>query len=90
MLRCVEDEAVMEVETKKTEIEKFFRPDLAPAIKAVLEDYKNVFPKDLPPGLPPVRRGHEFKIDLKDDEPPVHRPIYKLIPLELAEAKKQI
>ena len=34
--------------------------------------------------------GHEFKIELEDDAPPVHRPIYKLSPLELAEAKKQI
>ena len=37
-----------------------------------------------------MRHGHEFKIDLKDDEPPVHRPIYKLSPLDLTEAKKQI
>ena len=72
ILQCVEDKAVVEVETEEMEIGKFFRPDLAPAIKAVLEDYKNVFPKDLPPGLPLVGRSHEFKIDLKDDEPPVH------------------
>ena len=34
--------------------------------------------------------GHEFKIELEDDTPPIHRPIYKLSPLELEEAKKQI
>ena len=39
-------------------------------IKAVLHDYKDVFPSDLPPGLPPVRKGHEFRIDLEDDTPP--------------------
>ena len=44
MLQCVEDEAVLAVETEETEIEKFFRPDLAPAIKAVLEEYKDIFP----------------------------------------------
>ena len=47
-------------------------------------------PQDLPLGLPPVRQGHEFKIDLEDDVAPVHRPLYKMSPLELEEAKKQI
>ena len=37
-----------------------------------------------------MRQGHEFKIDLEDDVPPVHRPLYKMSPLELDEAKKQI
>ena len=34
--------------------------------------------------------GHEFKIDLGDETPPIHRPLYKLSPLKLEEAKKQI
>ena len=34
--------------------------------------------------------GHEFKIELEDDTPPMHKPIYKLSALELKEAKKQI
>ena len=34
--------------------------------------------------------GHEFKIELEDDTAPIHRPIYKLSPLELEEARKQI
>ena len=34
--------------------------------------------------------GHEFKIDLEDETPPIHRPLYKLSPLELTEAKNQI
>ena len=65
-----------------------WREDLPAKIKAVLNDYDDVFPKDLPPGLPPIRKGHEFKIELKDDAAPVHLPLYKLSPLELAEAKK--
>ena len=52
--------------------------------------YEDVFPKDLPPGFPPIGKGHEFKIELEDNAPPVHRSLYKLSPLELAEAKKQI
>ena len=35
-------------------------------------------------------KGHEFKIHLKDEVAPVHRPLYKMSPLELEEAKKQI
>ena len=67
-----------------------WREDLPVEIRAVLNDYDDVFPKDLPPGLPPIRKGHELKIELEDDASPVHRPLYKLSPLELAEAKKQI
>ena len=37
-----------------------------------------------------MHEGHEFKIDLEDEVPPVHRPLYKMSPLELKEAKKQI
>ena len=48
------------------------------------------FLRNLPLGLPPVRHGHEFKIDFEDDVPPVHFPLYKMSPLELEEAKKQI
>ena len=59
-------------------------------IRAVLEEFDDVFPQGLPLGLPPVRQGHEFKIDLEDNVPPVYRPLYKMSPLELEEAKKQI
>ena len=67
-----------------------WREDLATKIKTVLNDYKDVSPKDLPPGLPYICKGHEFKIELKDDAPPVHWPLYKLSPLKMAEAKKHI
>ena len=45
---------------------------------------------DLPLGLLPVRMGHEFKIELEDDIPPIHKPIYKLSTLKVEETKKQI
>ena len=35
-------------------------------------------------------QGHEFRIDLEDEVPQVHCPLYKVRPLELEEAKKQI
>ena len=72
------------------DVEKAFHEDMPKSIKLVLLDYKDIFPTDLPPRLPLVRMGHEFKIELEDDTPPIHRPIYKLSPLELEEARKQI
>ena len=51
-------------------------------IKVVLEDYEDIFPL--------VRMGHEFIIDLEDNMPPIHRPLYKLNLLELEEAHEQI
>ena len=56
---------------------------LPDSIRTVLEEYDDVFPQDLPQGLPPIRQGHEFRIDLEDDVPPIHRPLYKMSPLEL-------
>ena len=67
-----------------------WREDLPKAIKVVLKKYDDVFPKNLPPRLPPICKGHKFKIELEDDTHPVHWPLYKLSPLELEEAKKQI
>ena len=63
---------------------------LPSSICVVLEEFDDVFPQDLPLGLPLVREVHEFKIDLEDEVPPIHRPLYKMSPFELEEAKKQI
>ena len=63
---------------------------LPSSIHAVLEEFDDAFPHDLPLGVPPVCEGHEFKIDLEDEVPPIHRPLYKMSPLELEEAKKQL
>ena len=56
----------------------------------VFEEYEYIFPSDLPKGLPPKRLGHGVKIDLEFDTKLVHRPIYKLSPPKLEEAKRQI
>ena len=71
-------------------MEKAFHEEMPKSIKVVLPNYKDVFPTGLPTRLPTVRMGHEFKIELEDNTPPIHRPIYKLSPLELEEARKQI
>ena len=72
------------------DMEKAYHKEMLEEIKAVLQEYKDIFPMDLPPRLPLIRMGHEFKIKLEDDTPPTHRPIFKLSPLELEGTKKQI
>ena len=89
-VRMVKEETMVEKYKGKSDLGAvhLWREDLPAEIRAVLNDYEDVFPKDLPPGLPPIHKGHEFKIELEDDAPPMHRPLYKLSSLELAEAKK--
>ena len=69
----------MPVISKKTVIgcdaEKAFHHDMPRSIKAVLLDYEVIFPTDLPLELPLVRMDHEFKIELEDETPPIHRLI---------------
>ena len=63
-IRLVKDEReekIVPVVPEKTatgcDVEKAFHEDMPKSIKAILLDYKDIFPTDLPPGLPPVRMG---------------------------------
>ena len=91
-VRMVKEDNVAEKHKGKSDLGAvhLWREDLPEEIKAVLRKYDDVIPKDLPPGLPPIRKGHEFKIELEADTAPVHQPLYKLSPLELEESRKQI
>ena len=91
-LRKVNESAMEKVEGEQvlSDVHKIKREGLPEEIWKVCKEYANIFPSDLPKELPPERLGHEFKIDLEPDTKPVHRPIYKLSPLELDEAKKKI
>ena len=81
-----EEKRIVPIVPEKTktgwDMEKAYHKDMLEEIKAILQEYKDIFPTDLPPGLTLVRMGHEFKIELDDDTPPIHRPIYNLSPLE--------
>ena len=78
-----EDSEGMEAPEESTTTQKPKWDQALPShICAVLEEFDDVFPQDLPLGFPP-----EFRIDLEDDVPLVHRPLYKMSPLELEEAK---
>ena len=55
----------------------------------LLAQYQDVFPVDLPAGLPPDR-GVGHTIPLEPDARPTFRPIYRLSPKEMAEVKRQV
>ena len=91
-LRKLDESAEEKVEGEEvlSDVHKIKREGLPEEIWKVCKEYANIFPSDLPKGLPPKRLSHEFKIDLEPDTKLVHRPIYKLSPLELDESKRQI
>ena len=73
-----------------SDVGKLEPPNLPEQIIATLDEHSEVFAKDLPAGVPPVRKGHQFHIELKDGAQPVNRPLYKLSLLELEEVKRQL
>ena len=73
-----------------SDVSKLKRPDLPEQIITVLDEYNEVLAKDLPVGVPLVRKSHQFYIKLEDGAQPVNRPLYKLSPLELEEVKRQL
>lgn len=74
-------------ETSKRNV---WRYELLESILAVLQEFNDVFPQDLPLGRPLVRKWHEFKIELEDGQTLANRPLCKMSPLELEGARKQI
>ena len=49
-----------------------------------------MFPESLPPGLPPDRGEFNHKIIEEPGSRPVHRPPYRMSPLELEELRRQL
>ena len=56
--------------------------------KSLLIEYKDVFPPELPPGLPP-RRDVDHKIELLPGAKPILRPTYAMSAKELEELSKE-
>ena len=67
------------------DVDKLVDQTMSDEIASVLREFREVFSKDVPDGRPPVRKGHEFRIELEDNSPPPYRPIYKMSPAELEE-----
>jgi hypothetical protein len=55
----------------------------------MMEEYKDVFPAELPAGLPP-KRSIEHKIELVLGSQPTSRGVYRMSTAELDELKKQL
>ena len=64
-------------------------PSLPPAVTNILQEYVDVFPQDVPPGLPPIR-GIEHQIDLIPGVSLPHRASYHTNPEETKEIQHQI
>ena len=64
-LRKVDElvEGKIEGEQVPSNVYKIKREGLPKEIWKVCEEYVDIFPSDLPKGLPPKRLGYEFKID---------------------------
>jgi hypothetical protein len=64
-------------------------PSLPPAVANLLQEYMDVFPQDVPPGLPPIR-GIEHQIDLIPGASLPNRAPYRTNPEETKEIQRQI
>ena len=65
------------------------RTKLPTEIKPIIEEYKDVFPEDLPIGLLPLR-GIEHQIDLIPGVVLPNKPAYRTNPKEAEELQKQV
>ncbi|XP_057543874.1 uncharacterized protein LOC130823266 [Amaranthus tricolor] len=65
------------------------QPSIPPELQSLLEQFKDVFPSDLPPGLPPVR-GIEHQIDLIPGASLPNKPAYRSNPKETEELQRQV
>jgi len=63
--------------------------DLPPSIRALLHEFKDIFPKDDPHGLPPFR-GIEHQIDFVPRASLPNRPAYRTNPIEIKEIETQV
>ncbi|WVZ93548.1 hypothetical protein U9M48_039519 [Paspalum notatum var. saurae] len=63
--------------------------DIPPAVANLLQEYTDVFPKDLPPGLPSLR-GIEHQIDLIPGAQLPNRAPYRTNPDETKEIQRQV
>ncbi|KAG7563749.1 Retrotransposon gag domain [Arabidopsis suecica] len=63
--------------------------ELPAEVQAVLDQYKDIFPEEIPPGLPPIR-GIEHQIDLVPGSALPNKPSYRMNPEESKELGKQV
>jgi hypothetical protein len=62
---------------------------IPPAVTNLLQEYEDVFPAEIPPGLPPVR-GIEHQIDMIPKATLPNRAVYRTNPKETKEIQRQV
>ena len=62
---------------------------LPSVVPDLLQDFKDVFPNEIPAGLPPLR-GIEHQIDLVPCASLPNRPAYRTNPIETMEIQRQV
>ncbi|KAI4299937.1 hypothetical protein L6164_033357 [Bauhinia variegata] len=62
---------------------------LPPSVVSILQDFEDVFPKEVPNGLPPIR-GIEHQIDFVPGAAIPNRPAYRANPEETKELQRQV
>ena len=63
--------------------------DLPLVVSSLLQEFQDVFPDELPPGLPPLR-GIEHRIDLIPGAPLPNKAPYRVNPEETKEIQQQV
>ncbi|KAI4320605.1 hypothetical protein MLD38_034066 [Melastoma candidum] len=64
-------------------------PSLPSVVVSLLQEFDDVFPKEMPAELPPIR-GIEHQIDFIPGAPIPNRPAYRCSPQEAKELQKQV
>ncbi|XP_027155584.1 uncharacterized protein LOC113755923 [Coffea eugenioides] len=62
---------------------------LHPRMRSLLQEFEDVFPEEIPDGLPPIR-GIEHQIDLVPGAPLPNKATYRMSPEETKELQRQV
>ena len=71
------------------ETEQVVESEHPPEVAAILHEFEDVFPKDLPEGLPPMR-DIQHEVDLVPGSSLPNLPHYRMSPTDHAELKRQV
>ncbi|XP_050387928.1 uncharacterized protein LOC126804551 [Argentina anserina] len=84
-----EEESYLAVLSEFDDEERRPQDDMPKEVAAVLEEFKDVSPTELPKKLPP-RREIDHEIELEPGTKPPAMGAYRMAPLELAELRRQL